>query len=61
MKLDKLLACAKAYIMSPEESEAQRRSFAYGNANIENRSVTREEIASAAEKIPSPYNRNKLL
>jgi hypothetical protein len=37
--------------MTPEEREAQRRSFAYGNAVIDNPNVTREMVDAAAEKI----------
>jgi hypothetical protein len=37
--------------MSADEIEQQRRSFAYGNANIENSDVTREIIDQAAEKL----------
>ncbi len=37
--------------MSGAEKEAQRRSFAYGNAHIENDRVTREMVDRAAEKI----------
>jgi hypothetical protein len=36
--------------MTPEEQEAQRRSFAYGNAHIENERVTREMVDDAADK-----------
>jgi hypothetical protein len=41
--------------MSPEEKEAQRRSFAYGNAHIENERVTREMIDKAADANPIRY------
>jgi hypothetical protein len=37
--------------MSATEAEQQRRSFAYGNANIENADVTRELIESVAEEL----------
>jgi len=37
--------------MSPEDRETQRRSFAYGNAKIENEFVTREGIDRAAEQL----------
>ncbi len=37
--------------MSDGEKEAQRRSFAYGNAHIENARVTWQMIDEAAEKI----------
>jgi hypothetical protein len=37
--------------MTDVEAEQQRRSFAYGNANIENTDVTRELIDSVAEEL----------
>jgi hypothetical protein len=49
--LDKLLALAKGIPVSPEEREAQRRSFAYGNTHIENERITRKSIDEAAEKL----------
>lgn len=36
---------------TPAELESQRRSFAYGNAVIDNPNVTREMVDAAAEKI----------
>jgi hypothetical protein len=39
---------ARSIEMTPPEKEAQRRSFAYGNANIENSAVTREVVDKAA-------------
>ena len=39
--------------MSPDDQEAQRRSFAYGNAHIENDRVTREMIDEAASRLTS--------
>lgn len=49
--LNQLMEAARDRKMSGEEKEAQRRSFAYGNAHIENDRVTREMVAAAAEKI----------
>ena len=37
--------------MTPEEQEAQRRSFAYGNLRLSGIEVTREDIDLAAEKL----------
>lgn len=37
--------------MTPEQREAQRQSFAYGNARIEDDSVTREAVREAAERL----------
>lgn len=50
-KLEELLAAAKKVEMTPDEQEEQRRSFAFGNANIENPLVTREMIDAEAEKL----------
>ena len=42
---------ARRIEMTPPEKEAQRRSFAYGNANIENSAVTREMVDKAAGEL----------
>jgi hypothetical protein len=51
-QLDKLLAMAKNVRMSPEDQEKQRRSFAYGNARIENQHITWDHIEKAADSVP---------
>lgn len=53
-----LVQKAKRIKMTPEEREEQRRSFAYGNANIENSSVTRAVVNQAADEL-SRLERNK--
>lgn len=50
-QLQKLIDASRGRTMSESEKEAQRRSFAYGNAHIENARVTREMVDEAAEKI----------
>ncbi|MGB7419075.1 MAG: hypothetical protein WA918_07840 [Erythrobacter sp.] len=50
-KLQKLIDASRSHKMSDAEKEAQRRSFAFGNANIENARVTREMVDHAAEKV----------
>jgi len=50
-KLKELLEKAKRVQVSPEQKEHQRRSFAYGNTNIENSRITREMIDEEAEKL----------
>lgn len=50
-KLQTLIDASRSRQMSDAEKEAQRRSFAFGNANIENARVTREMVANAAEKL----------
>ena len=47
--LSSLLERAKKVEMSAADKEAQRRSFAYGNANIENERVTKETVDAEAE------------
>jgi hypothetical protein len=48
-ELEQLIEAAKKVDMTPAQLEEQRRSFAFGNANIENQRVTRETVARAAE------------
>jgi len=48
--LDELIEKAKNIQSTADQKEAQRQSFAYGNANIENALVTREMVAQAAAK-----------
>lgn len=48
-EIDELIAKAKKICADPDQIEAQRRSFAFGNAKIENDRVTRDMIDRAAE------------
>ena len=50
-KLRELLKKAKKTRMTDTEQEQQRRSFAYGNANIENDEVSRETVKREAEAL----------
>ena len=50
-RLQELLDKARTQIMTPEEKEEQRRSFAYGNTKIENPRITREMVDKAADDI----------
>ncbi len=50
-KLDELIAAARRTTMTPEQVEEQRRSFAFGNTNIENARITRETIDEAAKAL----------
>jgi hypothetical protein len=54
-KLKELLEKAKNVKLSPEQKEEQRRSFAYGNTNIENPRVTRETVDQAAEELKKAH------
>jgi len=49
--LKKLLKLAGGIRMSQADREQQRRSFAYGNTNIENPNVTRETVDRAAKNL----------
>lgn len=49
--LKRLIDTARLAPMSPEEREAQRRSFAYGNTHFENPAITREMVDREAEKL----------
>lgn len=50
-ELSKLIEAARSRPFPEAEREAQRRSFAYGNAKIENDRVTWEMIVEADEAI----------
>lgn len=50
-ELERLLELAKQTEFSASEQEEQRRSFAFGNANIENPRVTRATIDHEAENL----------
>jgi hypothetical protein len=50
-ELNALIEAARTRPFPEEEREAQRRSFAYGNAKIENDRITWEMIVEADEEI----------
>jgi hypothetical protein len=50
-ELQELLEAAKNIVVSPEQKEEQRRSFAFGNTNIENPRITRETVDKEAEEL----------
>jgi hypothetical protein len=50
-ELEKLLEAAKYRSLTVAEQEEQRRSFAFGNANIENERVTRETVDREADAL----------
>lgn len=43
-ELEELLRKAKDVVMTPEEEEEQRRSWAFGNVALSNPAVTREMV-----------------
>lgn len=49
--LERMLEEARRAPRTEASEEAQRRSFAYGNANIENSDVTRSMVDAAAAKV----------
>ena len=56
-KLKELLEAAKNISLSDADAEEQRRSFAYGNAHLENSRVTRKTINLAAEKLAKEHEK----
>jgi hypothetical protein len=50
-ELQQLLDAAKKLDVSPEQKEEQRRSFAFGNTNIENPRITRQTVDQEAEAL----------
>jgi hypothetical protein len=50
-ELNELLDAAKLATPTPEQQEAQRRSFVYGNTRLENELITREMVDRAAESL----------
>lgn len=48
-----LIEQARQIEMTPRDREEQRRSFAFGNANIENAAVTREVVDKVADELES--------
>lgn len=56
-ELERLIEVARRITPTPEEREAQRRSFAYGNAAYENPRITREMIDREADKLAADAKR----
>jgi hypothetical protein len=51
VEFSNLVERARGIKMTSGDQESQRRSFAFGNANIENEAVTREVVDRAAERL----------
>jgi hypothetical protein len=49
--LEQLLNAARSSKPTPEQREAQRRSFVYGNTHLENQMITREMVDQVAESL----------
>ena len=54
-QLKQMLERASRVSMDKAQQEEQRRSFAYGNANIENERVTRAIVDQEADKLNKKY------
>lgn len=54
-----LLRRARGATITAQEREQQRRSFAYGNARIENKHVTRRMIDEEAQKLGRALGQKK--
>jgi hypothetical protein len=54
MKLQELLDAARDVVLTQEDKEEQRRSFAYGNTTIENPRITREMVDQEADLLGPP-------
>ncbi len=50
--IEKLLEMARSKPMSKSDKDDQRRSFAYGNAHIENERVTRAMVDKVVAHTP---------
>lgn len=51
--LEELVERARKIEMTPAQLGEQRRSFAYGNTNIENERITREMVADLDAQLQS--------
>jgi hypothetical protein len=58
-RLERLLDQARKHVLTPQEKEEQRRSFAYGNTKIENPRITREMIDKAADELGTPEHERR--
>lgn len=51
LSISEMIELARAYKMTAEQEDAQRRSFVFGNVAIENPSITREFVDRVAEEM----------
>ncbi|HEY7391884.1 MAG TPA: hypothetical protein VH640_25430 [Bryobacteraceae bacterium] len=49
--LEYLIELARKHQITPEEHDAQVRSFAYGNTHFENETITRADIDRAVDSL----------
>jgi hypothetical protein len=57
--IEKLIEAARAIPATPRQREEHRRSFAFGNAAIENALVTRDMIDREADKLALEVDERK--
>ena len=50
-RLQELLERDRKTTMTPEQGEAQRQSFAYGNTKFENDRITRDTVERASKRL----------
>jgi hypothetical protein len=55
-ELEELVSQARRIEMTPEQLREQRRSFVYGNTNIENERITREMVAELDARLEHESN-----
>jgi hypothetical protein len=58
-KLQQLIDQARQVQMTPQEKDEQRISFAFGNANYEDRRVTRDRVARCSVSLTKSMDRAK--
>jgi hypothetical protein len=49
--LEYLIDLARKHEITPEEHDAQIRSFAYGNTHLENETITRADVDKAVDSL----------
>jgi hypothetical protein len=49
--LQQLIEIARQHHITPEEHDAQVRSFTYGNTHFENETITRSDVDQAVEAL----------
>jgi len=58
-ELETLLEAARKHTPTQKEREEQRRSFAYGNTNIENQIITRQTVDRQAESLKAEADESR--
>jgi hypothetical protein len=49
--LEQLIEVARQHRITPEEHDAQVRSFVYGNTHLENETITRSDVDHAVDAL----------